>query len=103
MTQGIARPMHLRSLAPLGAIVSGPRSRLRRRLQGAAIHDHRRRLRLEIDAAAIDGDRPAHCAWMQNKVHGYFTRDIQSQIPNHLSFESWSLNGDLIDAWGKRW
>src|ERR1700720_1039909 len=46
MTQRIDRRMHLRSLAPLGAIVSGPRSRLRRRLQGAAMHDHRRRLRL---------------------------------------------------------
>src|ERR1700722_196185 len=46
MTQRIDRRMYLRALASLGAIVSGPRSRLRRRLQRAAIDDHRRRLRL---------------------------------------------------------
>jgi hypothetical protein len=46
MAQRIDRRMYLRPLASLGAIVSGPRSRLRRRLQRAAIDDHRRRLRL---------------------------------------------------------
>ena len=44
MSQRIDRSMHLRALASLGAVVAGPPSRLRRRLQGAAIHDHRRRL-----------------------------------------------------------
>jgi hypothetical protein len=38
--------MYLRTLASFGAIVPGSRSRLRPRLQRAAINDHRRRLRL---------------------------------------------------------
>src|ERR1700731_4065970 len=56
-----------------------------------------------IARQAIDGDRLAHCSRMENEVQRYSTRDIQSEVPNHLGFEGWSLNGDLIDARSKRW
>ena len=46
MPQRIDRRMNLRALAPLGPVVAGARSRFRRRLQRAAIENHRRRLRL---------------------------------------------------------
>jgi hypothetical protein len=44
MAQRIDRRMNLRSLAPLGSVVAGPRSRLRRRSQRTAVDTHRRRL-----------------------------------------------------------
>jgi len=44
VAQRIDGRVYLRSLTPLGPIVTGPRARLRRRLQSAAVEDHRSRL-----------------------------------------------------------
>jgi hypothetical protein len=52
VAQGVHRSVHLGSFAPLGAIVSGPRTRLRRGLQHSAIHHHRRGLRLALGKLA---------------------------------------------------
>jgi hypothetical protein len=46
MAQRIHGRMNLRSLAPFGSVVAGSRTRLRRRLQGAAVQDHRSRFPL---------------------------------------------------------
>ena len=52
VAQGVHRSVHLGSFAPLGAIVSGPRTRLRRGLQRPAVHHHRRGLRLALGKLA---------------------------------------------------
>jgi hypothetical protein len=52
VAQGVHRSVHLGSLAPFGAIVSGPRTRLRRGLQRPAVHHHRRGLRLALGKLA---------------------------------------------------
>lgn len=42
--------MDLRSLTPLGPIVAGTRTLLRRRAQRATVENHRRGLRLRVEA-----------------------------------------------------
>ena len=44
MAQRIHSRMYFRSFAPFGSVIACSRSRFRRRLQGTAVQDHRRRL-----------------------------------------------------------
>ena len=53
MAQRVHRRMHLRSLPPLGPVVSAARARFRRRLQHATIQDHRRRLREIVERPGV--------------------------------------------------